>query len=387
MKAVLSLFLICNLLIPTVYAGTNVERYQVPNVKDDFCGIYINYQYCKCAFHNEYCEDIGLSPGSANSYVLKEFRSWNKERIQAMAVSCQLGGGYWNKSNWSCTTCTEGDLLDGSKCVKPEKSDAEKRECQEALKNIETDWEKYSDFDDRLGSDVSYEVQQFNQTMDEIAALVVEAQAIEYDMEIDRQVRLTLREYKQALVQNIKVNLLKAFWRLSYVTYTTIKGAEGTAGSLGKMLNPDTVVEGVGAGLKVIQAHIPPGAKDYQIDTDTTAGKIKSIAWNATLETIESVGNPKDIAVQLMKDTRGAVLPSPNISDEEVAILRTQHLSNKAVDAALAESYAINAERRVKLAELEKQITDKYNKLQEWKHKEFQRVKANLEDQCQDKEK
>ena len=210
MKAALSLLLIFNLLAPTVYAGTNVERYQVPDVRDDFCGIYINYQYCKCAFHNEYCEDVGLSPGTANSYVLKEFRAWNKERIQAMGMSCQLGGGYWNQSNWSCTTCTDGDVLEGSKCVKPEKSDAERRECQEALRNIETDWEKYSDFDDRLGSDVSWEVLQFNQTMDEIAALVAEAQAIEYDMEVDRQVRLYLREYKQALVQKaIKTGLLE----------------------------------------------------------------------------------------------------------------------------------------------------------------------------------
>jgi len=303
-----------------------------------------------------------------------------------MGESCQLSGGYWNKSNWSCTTCTEGDVLEGRKCVAPEKSDAEKRECQEALQNIETDWEKYSDFDDRLGSAVSWEVQQFNRTMDEIAELVARAQQLEYDMEVDRQVRLSLREYKQALVQNIKTNLLKAFWRLSYVTYTTAKGAAGTAGSLGKMLNPESVVEGVGAGLKVIQAHIPPGAKDYQIDTSTTAGKIKSIAWNATLETIESVGSPKDVAIQFAKDVRGASIPSPNISDEEIGILRDQHLSNQAIDAAIAESYALNAERRAELLAIEKQITEKYNELQEWKYKEYQRVRANLEDQCKDEQ-
>jgi hypothetical protein len=384
MKQTVTVLLLWSICFTPVFAGTFVERYQVPNVKDDFCGLYINFQYCKCAFHNEYCDAVGLSPGSAGTYVLNEFRAWNKDRIQAMGMSCVLGGGYWNRSNWSCTMCTEGDVLEGRTCVPPAQSDAEKRECREALQNIETNWEKYSDFDDRLGSDVSYEVQQFNNTMDEIAELVARAQQLEYDMEIDRHVRLSLREYKQALVQNIKTNLLKAFWRLSYVTYTTIQGAKGTHGSLTKMLNPDSVVEGVGAGLKVIQASIPPAAKDYQIDTSTTAGKIKSIAWNATLETIESVGNPKDIAVQFAKDVRGAAIPSPNISDEEIGILRDQHLSNQAIDVALAESYALNAERRAELLNIEKEIGEKYNELQDWKFKEYQRVKANLTDQCKE---
>ena len=387
MKALLSLLLIFNLVVPVAYAGELVERYQIPDVKDDYCGIEINYQYCKCAFHDELCEEIGMDPSSANSYVLGEFREWNKKRIQAMGVQCLMNGGYWNKGNWSCTTCTEGDVLEGTKCVALEKIDAAKQECLEALKSFDTDWEKYSDFDDRLGSDVSYEVQQFNATLDQIAMLVARAQQLEYDMEIDRQVRLSLREYKQALVTNIKANLLRAFWRLSYVTYTTAKGAQGTAGSLGKMLNPDNVIEGVGAGLKVIQANIPPAAKEYQIDTNTTAGKVKSIAWNSTLEAIESVGDPIEVAKKFAMDSRNAVLPNPNISNDEVAILRTQHLSNQAVDAALAESYSINAGRRVELVELETKITEKYNELQEWKVKEYRRVKANLEDQCKDKDK
>jgi hypothetical protein len=301
-----------------------------------------------------------------------------------MGRNCRLGGGYWNIGNWSCTTCTDGEVMDGTRCVPPEKSDAEKRECREALENIETDWEKYSDFDGRLGTDVSWEVQQFNATLDEIATMVARAHEIEYQMELDRQLRLEMRAYKQALVQNIKTNLLKAFWRLSYVTYTTIKGAHGAGGSVEKILDPESVMQGVGAGLKLVQANIPPVAKEYQIDTSTTAGKVKSIAWNATLETMESIANPKDIAIQFMKDTRGAVVPSANISDEEVQILRTQHLDNKAIDVALAESYELNAKRRVELVEIEKQITEKYNQLQEWKVKEYKRVRGMLEDQCKE---
>jgi hypothetical protein len=51
-------------------------------VKDDYCGSIINFQYCKCAFHNECCEEVGLSSGSAHQCVLTEFREWNRERIQ-----------------------------------------------------------------------------------------------------------------------------------------------------------------------------------------------------------------------------------------------------------------------------------------------------------------
>lgn len=372
-------------MVSTVYAGTEMSRYKVPDVKDAYCGVVINFQYCKCAFHNEYCDGIGLDPSTARTYVTQEFRNWNRERIKVMGEQCLRTGGHWNKSSWSCTTCTEGDVLNGSRCQAPKKSDSEKLECQLALKNIKTDWEKYSDFDDRLGGDVSYEVQQFNQTMDEIAELISQAHELEYQMELDRQLRLELREYKNALVQNIKTNLLKAFWRLSYVTYTTVKGAQGAGGSVEKLLDPEHAVQGVGAGLKLIQGNIPPVAKEYQIDTSTTQGKLKSIAWNATLETMESIANPKDIAIQFMKDTRGAVIPSANISDEEIAILRTQHLDNKAVEIALAENYTVNAERRLQVLAIEREITEKYNELQSWKFKEYQRVKGNLEDQCRDK--
>lgn len=376
-------FLIFLFIALPVHANTVRTQYEIPDVREAFCGPVMQPRFCRCAFHNECGEEMDAS--ATHSYVLSEFQEWNRQQIQRMGETCLQRDGHWDKGTWTCVRCTGGDVREGNKCITSEKVDPAVQECKEALENIDEDWEKYSDFDGRLGTDVSWEVQQFNTILSEIATMVAQAHQLEYDMEVDRQVRLSLREYKQALVMNIKTNLLKAFWRLTYVTYSTVKGAKGTADSLGKMLNPESVAEGVGAGLKVIQAHIPPNAKDYQIDTNSTTGKIKSIAWNATLETIESVGSPKDIAIQFAKDVRGASVPSPNISDEEVGILRDQHLSNKAVDTALADSYALNAKRRAELKQLEAKITKKYNELQHWKHKEYQRVKGNLEDQCKDK--
>lgn len=385
MKTALSVLLLFAIMTPVVFAGTDVVRYQVPDIKNDFCGSVINFQYCKCAFHNEYCEAVDSNSSTAGSYVLSEFRAWNKERIQTMATSCLREDGYWNKSDWSCTKCTEGDLLKGTKCVPPEDVDPEARECREALKDIAADWEKYSDFDDRLGNDVSYEVQQFNKTLNEIAKLVALAQEIEYEMAIKADIRLEMRAYKEALVSNLRNNITKAIFRLTWVTYNTVQGARGTAGSVQKMLNPENAVEAVGATMKVIQSHIPPHEKGLQFNTASTSGKVASIAWNATLETIESVANPADIAKQGMKDVKSAIVGGPDLSQAEIDVLRDQHLSNKAVDKALAESYAQSAELRVTLHETEKMITDKYNQLQLWKLKEYQRVRGNLEDQCKEK--
>lgn len=46
------------------------------NIKNDFCGIHINYQYCKCAFHNEYCGAVGMSKGEANLFVNAKYAEW-----------------------------------------------------------------------------------------------------------------------------------------------------------------------------------------------------------------------------------------------------------------------------------------------------------------------
>jgi len=394
MKIFISFLLIFNLLIPYSLAGEKVKEYKVPDVKTRFCGPAINYEYCKCAFHDQYCERVAQTPSTAHAYVLEQFKAWNKVKIQQMAELCVKRNGSWNKNRWECTTCTEGDVLDGRRCVEPDEVSAEEeeesskaKECKEALKNIKTDWKKYSDFDDRLGSDVSYEVQQFNKTFNEVADLIGLSHSVEYEIVMMQGIQEEVENYKVALVQNIKVNLLKSFWRLSYVTYSTIKSGLGMEGTVRKLIDPKNTIQAVGAGLKLVQSIVPPydDAKFLQIDTASTSGKVKSMLWNATLETLESVGDPASIATQAMKDARAAVLPSANISKEEVAILRDQHLSNKAVDEAIASGAAEIAELRKVQLETKRLIVEKYNVMQEWKLKEYRRVKGNLEDSCKDK--
>jgi len=385
MKTFVSILMMFILLVPYAEAATKISEYEVPSVKDSYCGPVMNFQYCKCAFHNEYCEQVDMTPSTAHAYVQDAFREWNRVLIEEKAQRCLASDGYWSTANWSCTTCTDGDVLEGGKCVQSDADAAAAKECREALENFDQEWEKYSDLDRRSGTDISWEVQQFNSEFNDIAELVALANEIEYEMAIMAELRLEMRAYKAALVQNVKVNLLKAFWRLSYTTYSTIKSGLGMKGTVEKLVDLDNVVQGVGAGLKLLQSQIPPHEKNLQIDTSTTEGKVKSMAWNATLEALESVGDPADIAKQFMKDARGAVIPSADISDEEIEILRTQHLSNNAVDEALASSYAEAAELRRTLIGTRKLITEKYNNMQQLKVQEYERVKANLEDQCKDK--
>ena len=43
------------------------------DIKDNYCGVHINFQYCKCAFHNEYCSSIGMTKGEAKFYVYEKY--------------------------------------------------------------------------------------------------------------------------------------------------------------------------------------------------------------------------------------------------------------------------------------------------------------------------
>ncbi len=383
MKSLLSFVLALSLLVPYVHAGEQTTKYKIPDVREAFCGVHISSQHCKCAFHNQCGGD--LNSDQSYEFVLSEFQEWNRQKIQSMGEACERADGLWTKSSWTCMRCTDGDVRSGSRCVTPEKIDPEVQECRNAIDNFDRDWDKYSDFDDRLGDDVSYEVQQFNTTLDAIGLALDEMEEIEYVLALEEEFRIELRAYKEALVLNIRQNITKAIFRLAWVTYNTTKSAMGGKGSVEKLLDPANNVEVAGATMKLIQSHIPAHEKKLQFDTSNTSGKLQSIAWNATLEAMESSANPYDIAKQGMKDLKSAAVGGPDISEAEVAILREQHLDKNAVNKAIADSQAESARLRVELYETGQAVLELYDELQEWKYKEQLRVLNNLEEQCKDK--
>jgi hypothetical protein len=396
---------LASILIVSIFLLTGCEKsrttkFSKPSIKDDYCGVVMNYQYCKCAFHNELCDSVGLSSGAASSYVHDEYNKWIAQRKKDFKNNCEIKGGIYNGDN-DCKYCEEPYQKQGNKCVKDEDIDEDEEEeenddeatfvpdgpfdenCNIEESQFDKDWKKYSDFDNAIEfNSRSWEAQQHLGIYEKIIKLKVRNFELERDMEIDRQARLALRDYKTALVQNIRTNLLKSFWRLSYVTYSTIKSGQGVGTSYSTVLTSAETIPRISAALKVIQGVIPPSSS-VAIDTSTVSGKVKSIGLNAALEAFDSMGDPVKIATQVFTDSRNAALPSADISPEEIAILRTQHLKNNNIDKTLAESYRKNAIRRMELLDNRQWIIVLEAEAASWEGKEKARVRGMLEADCQ----
>ena len=368
-------------------AKERVVKFDLPDIKNDFCGVEINHQFCKCGFHREFCKAVGLDKKGAEAHVNLEFQSWVKEKITNFAVSCVDGSGQFDSSKRDCTYCDNGSFSNGE-CVENVALVIGPFDAECNLTNeFRKDWKKYSDLDSRIRpQDGSFEASEYNRTLDEIANKIFEVENIEYQMEMDRLLRLEMKEYKKALVNNIKSNLTKAIFRLSWLTYNTVMGASGPGYTYSQLFTEDSTVKQIGAAMKFVQSGVPKGSK-AEIDGKTRMGRIKAGAWNATLEVLESGGDPKAIALQVYSDGVKAVaseynLPSIEFSEEEIGILRDQHLTNQAIDELIADSYKENSLRRKRALLLSLEIEKLYAELQSWKRKEYERVEVSLVDQC-----
>jgi len=192
-----------------------------------------------------------------------------------------------------------------------------------------------------------------------------------------------LEAHRAALVQNQKTNLLKAFWRLSWLTYSTIEGGKGLGESYTKLLTSAEAVDAIGSGLKVVQGVIPSDSA-LAIDTSSLSGKAKSVGANTALEAIDSLGDPVNIATELIKSSINVNLPSADLTEEEFDILKEQHLSKGVIDEVLAESRAANIERQARMSQIEASIADLQSQINEWENKEKDRTKVMLEESCKE---
>lgn len=368
------------------------ETFTRPDIKDDFCGVIINPQYCRCAFHNEYCDVVGLSPASANWYVRSEYRRWVKYLENEFKIKCEASNG-WVKGN-ACYHCEEGDIRDGNNCINPELAEQkeeeagdkedEKKECVTDKPDFADNWQKYSDIDNRIPLESrSWEAQNLLKTQEQILALKVENFKLQRDMEIDRQIRLEAREYRNQIAKNQKQNLIKALIRLTYITYTTIDSGSSAGKSFNGFLTGTEVLKRAGGLLATVKSVIPKGSK-LEIDTSTVSGKVLSGGLSVGITALENLGDPKEIATSFMTETKNAVVPSADLTPEEIAILRDQHIVKQHIDFAIAESYQVNAERRKQVMANDNQIKQLDAELKAWENKEKQRVFDMLEAECKD---
>ncbi len=99
------------------HANIKITKYEFPNIRDSFCGLSIDYRYCKCAFHNEFCDSLGISRSVADTYVWNNYREMVRKEINSMGKDCTEKNGIWNTSNYSCTICSNEHVKKGNKCI------------------------------------------------------------------------------------------------------------------------------------------------------------------------------------------------------------------------------------------------------------------------------
>ncbi|MEK7584534.1 MAG: hypothetical protein AAB490_04775 [Patescibacteria group bacterium] len=396
MKRTAILFAIAFLVTACVPKGFGrTVDFDEPSIKDDFCGVHINFQYCKCAFHNEFCDVIGMKKKDANSYVQAEYKKWRQTQLDMFAAECTGAGGIFDEDR--CRYCKEGYVAEDDRCVKSEdltNTDGEataqlpdpiyNADCTVKQDVYDVDWMKYSDIDDAIPfEDRSYEAQQALVAYEMMTDKMLEGFALERDVEIEKQMIQELEAYRGALVQNQKTNLLKSFWRLAWVTYATIDSTKSLKGSYEKIIEGAGALEQIGAGLKIIRSGVPSSSA-LAIDTSSVSGKVKSGGLSVALDAVESLGDPVAVATTVFQEAAGQSLPSADITDEEVAILKNQQETKGIIDEVLVESRAANATREARMTELEAEIADLRRQVDEWEGKEKDRARNSLEASCRE---
>lgn len=341
-------------------------QFETPDIKDGYCGQRIDYRICKCSFHNEMCEDIGRTRSVASFILNSKYGAHVSQLRAGFIASCKAGGGKYISD----------------RCEYYEKTKDEK-ECLPS--DFDAQWKKYSDIDDRIPpNERSFEAKQHYDALAKIVNNSQELFLLGRDMEIDRQARVEVKQYKQALVKNIKTNLLKSFWRLAWITYDNIQSGRSAGGTFEKMYDLPSHMESIAAYLKTVRS-VTPGDSVIAINTDSIAGKAKNVGLSVALDAMESVGDPVTVATTLVSESVKQTFGSADITPEEIEILKTQHLKNNLLDDIIQESYRRNRERRLKAEALKSENETLKTQLIELENKEKDRTRKEIVDACDKK--
>ncbi len=207
-----------------------------------------------------------------------------------------------------------------------------------------SDWLKYSDIDDRIDLvSRSFEAQEAVRFSDQIRDHYEAMYQLTEALTLEEYKRQEAKNTKNLLVRNLKNNYLKAFMRLSYVTYTTIKMARGNKDAVKKILDTGTAgVQVLTSSYKVLKSLTPP---DASAGTKSASDRATGIANSAVLELFDSGFSAKDVTVNLINDLQKETFDvvktvdnwdDPNLSEADFQLLRDQQLRNKTLDALIA---------------------------------------------------
>jgi hypothetical protein len=99
------------------------------DIKDNFCGLGIDARYCKCAFHGEYCENLGMSKGEAKDHVYEKYDEWKNPDLDKLKEECAAkNGAFFGRT---CMLCKNGETVVDNKCVVAEDSESEESAVEE----------------------------------------------------------------------------------------------------------------------------------------------------------------------------------------------------------------------------------------------------------------
>ncbi len=98
-------------------------KFQAGDIEGDFCGVHLNYQYCKCAFDGNFCEQIVMSKSEAKEYVNTEYAKWLEKEILNFASQCKIDNGIYNDGE--CEYCGDKKIALDGECekIKDEEND------------------------------------------------------------------------------------------------------------------------------------------------------------------------------------------------------------------------------------------------------------------------
>ena len=132
------------------------------DIKDNYCGIHINYQYCKCAFHGEHCGNVGMSSGEAKDYVFDKYDKWKNGDVADLLADCTKKNGSFHGN--TCSLCASDEVVKDNVCVAKsdeeaeEESEDEDAEVEGDEEEVEGDCRFDSDCDPICEADVAWKM-------------------------------------------------------------------------------------------------------------------------------------------------------------------------------------------------------------------------------------
>lgn len=114
------------------------------DMKDTFCGFGIDARYCKCAFHGEYCDGIGMSKGEAKDYVYEKYEEWKNPDLDKLKEDCIAKNGVF--FGRTCMLCGQDEIATETKCVPASEVDVEEVVVEDdVIEDVEKGECKYDD--------------------------------------------------------------------------------------------------------------------------------------------------------------------------------------------------------------------------------------------------